>query len=340
MIEVARHPIDLERVTELANEDRKEMQVSRDLFPTEPTATNLEGTIRGLRWAIDRIGATDPTATELVEAGHFVALGQAALFTWARRPERNTWNLLGRDRRLKGSPDQEDRKASKWREGFWLAWTTFDAEALALLVQVPIDVVEPWEAFDRPFVAVLQALFSRDPRTGALLVQALELADPDKVTRTNPDWILDGVVPQFECLIALAAGDHENFGAALVRLLELRRQHYARNDPRSDGSMSLVSEEALGLAAWARTLGLDVEIDSPYMPRALFELEPPAVKACAACLTPFSDECQGCGRATISGSRTLGFQAWYDLPRASCARCGHRFPSEASTCPVCCMVRS
>jgi len=207
-------------------------------------------------------------------------------------------------------------------------------------VQTPVAIVEPWESYDRPFVSALQALFTADPRTGQLLVAALELADPDKVTRTNPDWILDGVVPQFDCLVAIADRDAGRFARALTKLLELRRDHYERGDPRSAQSNDRVSDQALGLVGWARTVGIDVDVDSPYTPRALLDVPEPIVTACAACLTPLSNVCRGCGESMQRGTRTLEFRTWYELPRLACASCGHRFPTEASTCPVCTTVRA
>jgi len=207
-------------------------------------------------------------------------------------------------------------------------------------VQTPVAIVEPWESYDRPFVSALQALFTADPRTGQMLVSALELADPEKVTRTNPDWILDGVVPQFDCLVAIADRDGDRFARALTKLLLLRREHYERDDPRSAQSNDRVSGEALGLVAWARTVGIHVDVDCPYTPRALLDVPEPIVTACAACLTPLSTVCRGCGQSEQNGMRTLAFREWFGVARAPCASCGYRFPNEASTCPVCNTVRA
>jgi hypothetical protein len=105
------------------------------------------------------------------------------------------------------------------------------------------------------------------------------------------------------------------------------------------GKEPVISVEALGLVAGARTLGLEIDVESPYLPSALLDVDEPTVTACAACMTPFSTECKGCGRSATARSRTLAFRTWFELPPAACANCAHRFPSDASTCPVCFTIR-
>lgn len=99
-------------------------------------------------------------------------------------------------------------------------------------------------------------------------MQALELADPDKVTRTDRGWVLDFLVSMIACLVPVADRDPMAFESALSKLLELRRESLIRKRANgASGAAENISVPALGLVAWARTLGMQVEVRCHTPPR-------------------------------------------------------------------------
>ncbi len=340
MIRVDAHPVDLERLRELAPSQHERLQHIRDTRLPELKAFHLHNQVGGVRGIMDMLVRVEPGWTELEACARFLARGTAALFTFARRPERDRWHLLGVDQRLVGRIPDEARQAGSWLNGFWFAFATFDAEALALLVQVPVDQIVEWEAYDRPLVRAYQSLFTRAPGTGDRLLEALELADPAKVKRTDPDGVLDLVVPEIECLVRLAQGEKDRFEGALHKQLELRREHHVRKGSDGTGGAQNISGDTLGLAAWSRALGMPIEIESPYVPPALLELATPEVTACPRCATPAERECRGCGYTLHDDALSFEFAEWLGLDRDACRSCSHRFPVIAKICPVCLTARA
>lgn len=339
MISVPAHPVDLERLRQLAPDLHGRLDMLRTRVP-ELKPFHLANQISGVRHDVDLLVRAEPEWPELVTWAKFLARGTAAMFTYARRRERDRWRLLDGDQRLVGDVPADFLRSGYWLSGFWFAFATFDAESLALLAQGPADEIAEWEAYDRPLVGAYQSLFARAPGTGDRILEALRLADPDKVTRTDPDSVLDIVVPEIECLVALADRDAARFEAAVRKKLELARDYHIRNHRDGTGGAGNLSGDALGLLAWARALGIDVEVDSPYVPRTLLALPMPDVTACPRCATPAEADCHGCGYVLHDDALSFGFAEWLALDRDACGSCGHRFPVLAKTCPVCLTVRA
>jgi len=299
---------------------------------------HLDASSRAARDGIDAMARVGADAAELLGWARFAARAKAALFTFARRPERSQFWLLDAWRSLHVEPGPEALQASEWRTGFWLAWATRDAHALALLLLVPPELVEEWEPFDRPLVRALQALATRSPDTGALLVAALELTDPELVNRTSPDWVLDILAPVFECLLPLADRDEAGFRSGVTKLLELRREHFAKGRGKGEEDVQNLSEEAAGLLAWASAVGMDVEVRCPYVPEALAAPPAPAFEACSACATPLgegAERCSACGQEAADRQLHFDLGGWLALERAACPSCACRYPVIVKRCPRC-----
>ena len=347
MISVPAHPIALEFIRDTLLPDRLDdlkRQLQLDATQGDELEADRLGSQLGfVRGAIDLFVGADPSWSELVYWTKSYARGRAALFTYRRRPERNHWRLRGHDRLLVGTSDPMFVREDVWSNAFWLAFAVRDACSLALLLQTPVSAIEGTEEYQRPAVAAIQSTFARLPATGSRIVEALALADPEKLTRLWPPYLLDIVVPTFEPLFALADRDHERFTASLQKLLELRHEYYLREGPdgeKSDGrSRDNLSVEAVGLIAWAKTLGMIVDVESGYAPRRLLDVPAPAVEACPVCLTPSDDDdpaarCHACD-APRENTLQFGFAEWVALEREPCRICEHAFPILAKACPVC-----
>lgn len=339
MIQAPAHDFDLPFTRTLLEEARARMETYPQRLDLELRTKHLDSSSRSARSYLDLFVRIEPSSPDLVRWGRFVAEAKAALFTFARRPERDRWRLLEAERTLREPPPTDALYLRNWLPGFWLALATRDARSLALLVQVPPTLMPQWEPFDRPLLQALQGLITGDPQSGAMLVRALDAVDPEKVTRTGSDYVLDILAPIFECLVPLADRDEGRFAQGLGKLLELRREHFAKGRGEGEDGEQHLSLEGVGLAAWAKALGFEVAVQSPYLPSALLEVEEPDFEACPDCATPASGSCPACGRAIGDDSLEFDLGGWLALDRDGCHSCGHRFPVLARTCPVCLTLR-
>ncbi|MCK0509707.1 immunity 49 family protein [Aromatoleum buckelii] len=335
---VTAHDVNLAQLSATLDDERELLEHKRRYLDAALSVRLLHSALTDARRSVDVIARLSPDSPELPEWCGFIARATAALFTFARRPERAQWRLLDIDRTLSDEVRRESLQASSWLTGFWLAWASRDACSLALLTQVPAALLAADEAFDRPLVQALQGAMTRAAATGERLIEALALADPERVQRTDRDWLLDILVPVFECLTPLIDHDEGRFTAALVKLLELRRDHFSRGRAKGMEGVQHLSEEGVGLVAWSKALGFDVPVASPYLPEALLGLEPPEVVACARCATPAGDgehACHACGHVAADDELRFGFDEWLGLDRDDCPYCAHPYPLIARTCPVC-----
>ncbi len=337
-ISVPAHQADLARLKAALDDELMLLDHTRRYLDDALEARHLEAAITDARSSVDVLARVSPDAPELVYWCGFIARGTAALLSVARRPERVHWRLLGKERALGGEPGSLSLQSGFWLTGFWLAWASRDAPSLELLLQVPADLIAADEAFDRPVVHLMQAAMTGSPDTGDRLIDALEHADPDRLLRTDPDWLLDILVPVLECLYPVVDHDEERFTAALVKMLELRREYFAAGRAKGMDSVQFLSEEGAGLVAWAKALGFDVPVDSPYLPRALVDREPAEVTACPECATPSDEgatECPACARVIADDVLRFDFDEWLGLDRDACPLCGYRYPVIVRKCPVC-----
>jgi hypothetical protein len=339
MTVVSAHDADLQRAKTSLNENRQQVAlIQRDLDADGLQPKHLFSSTLTVRGAADRLALVHPDSRELVEWCGFIARATAALFTYARRPERDRWRLLGVERTLSGKVPADALDDRAWVTGFWLAWATRDAHSLALLTHVPVSTVVESDTFDRPVVDALQRALMQPAESGDRLIKALELADPDRVRRADPDWVLDILVPSLECVVRLLEHDERRFADALVKLLTIRREHFATGRAKGEDSVQHLSEEGVGLVAWAKTLGFTLDVESPYLPAALIGLAPPGVVVCPDCLTPLGDgeqPCDACGRAMKDDELRFDFDEWLSLDRDGCRSCGYCYPVIGKRCPVC-----
>lgn len=227
----------------------------------------------------------------------------------------------------------EPLPARDWLQAFWLAWALRDARSLALLMQSS-DRVLSEEAYEKPFIDALQALFTQTPTAGRKLIDALELADPAKVAPERADWVLDGICPVFECLVPILDRDVPRFVAALQKLLGIRADYFAAGRK----GFEHLSVEAIGLVGWARTAGIELDLRCAYTPAALLKVTDPGLVVCPDCGTPVDGDCQACRRKQDGDELLFGFSEWYWLDRDACG-CGHRYPVIMKRCPLCRKVR-
>lgn len=281
--------------------------------------------------------------SRLVARFRTAARAAAAHFAMARTGGPADLPLDGEPVRFQGTIDESTVHPGTWLNGLWCSLAVRDLESAFLLAATRTEQLRASSsrADEHAYrlVDALRGLLTDDPETERLLVDALEATDPDLPLVAGAEYALEIRTPEIEILLDFVAGDGDAVVASIRKAAERHGEHWSRpgRDAEWEGAVAL---GPLGLAAHARDAGIDVDVDSPYLPRAVLELgPPPSVVACAYCLTPIEDGtvlCPGCLEdVTRDAPLELAPDAYRALPRRPCGSCGFRAPERAVRCPSC-----
>jgi hypothetical protein len=332
MLEVPRHSFSREEARKTLDAYRA-YQRSRasDVLPS------LLPMLREVRQLADLVAAVDPESSELPGLARRIARYASAHFTLGRRADSATFVIGEAPCTLQSEVAPSDLRAGTWLCGFFFAWASRDSESLALLSQFPTERFSDADAYRPELVRALVGALFNDPDTGDHLVHGMELADPERVKETSPLWLLDFHVPVFENTVPLLDRDEAAFERTLSKALNLRRSFFEKRGQPDPESGEFIATEPLGLACWARTLGMEVRVRSPYLPPSLLDLEAPEVVACPRCFTARGPQPVPCPACNAPGDDLLefAFDAYWRLDRDPCDQCRHWFPIMAQRCPVC-----
>ena len=167
--------------------------------------------------------------------------------------------------------DPENADPIQWRRGLLAALVTRHAGAIGLLGKTPVETLRAlapnlpvWMMKERP---ALQAIALRSPGAGAPVVEAAEAADPDKVA-DQKDWVLDIVTPELQLGFAALSHDQAHFDDWIVKAIKCHHHYYGRAEEKKNvhGQLALAP---LAMACVAHDLGLQVPVESDYLPRWL-----------------------------------------------------------------------
>ena len=156
----------------------------------------------------------------------------------------------------------------QWLEGYFINAIIGDVDRLNSLADIPIDVFKGSSTvsprYAHAFVSVLQAYWRSQPNVSKLLIEALELTDPERPDILKIDWTLNIDVPLLELLFRLTAGESD-FGAAAGRALENHKSYWkstakSRNNPEGFASLGIS-----GLCKLAAGQGLTIDVSSDYL---------------------------------------------------------------------------
>lgn len=157
-------------------------------------------------------------------------------------------------------------KVPGWRAGFWWALIGRDAEALRELVAYPVERLrasggDAFDEFQYEWVRLLQQAGQFGPQ--GLADQARSIDTTSRVgAQDSVDLLLQPVI---EVFARLAAEDEDGFNYELGNALRWHRAFFDRDPWRNDPE-GVLSLPLLALACWAHDLGLNIEVESEYLP--------------------------------------------------------------------------
>ncbi|MGW2400037.1 immunity 49 family protein [Kitasatospora sp. NPDC001664] len=163
--------------------------------------------------------------------------------------------------------------AGSWLDAFWLALICREPRRLDVLATVPESVLRQSGAvFDEyiyAWVGALQAFRRQEPEVMEKLLAAIDGTDPQAARVADRETLLKLLYPPIAAFYRLVQRDAEKFNEALVEGLELHREYWTAEEDRLDEPFGFVSLPLLAIACLARDLGIEVEVESDYLPKHL-----------------------------------------------------------------------
>jgi hypothetical protein len=193
----------------------------------------------------------------------------AALFDAALRPEGEeiTVRVLG-ERMTTATGPWSKANAGRWLTVAWLAVISRQKHLVERLCAVPVDVLRASGAEHPPFVYPWQEMV-RLFLTGGEITPGLVAAAIDGTEDAEPhDHVRLVAYPQIVLLYQVLRRDGDKVNDFLRRAVDSHREYWTAPE-RSASPDGLVALGPLAIAVLARRVGLDVTVESEYLPRNL-----------------------------------------------------------------------
>jgi hypothetical protein len=162
--------------------------------------------------------------------------------------------------------------AENWLDAFYLTAICRESDRMRQLASIPMSFLRAEgagvEEYIFLWVEALQSGIHRDSEKmwNSLLAAARQSA-PEGLPEPERTKALELFSPLIEMFRYLMERDADGFNSALEKALNWHKAYWSENDPASvDG---LVALAPLALACIAHDAGMDIEVESEYMPQGL-----------------------------------------------------------------------
>ena len=245
-------------------------QLPKTWVPERPRPDDLSTLDSLLGMYTGCLGAVEPQADELPDLLRMRARAIAGMFALAESGGKGLEAALGPGPavRLEGGVDESTLHVGRWLDGFWLAAICRDAKSLEMLNTTTSarlrDSSTKMDDYAYLLMDALQQYSCADPRAATVLDGALSSARED--AKVDPVWTRHVVVPAIEVLLAALQGvGAEDFNNKLSSALEMHRKYWSKGK-RKDQSEGMMSIPLLGVCSLAYERGVDVRVQSDYVP--------------------------------------------------------------------------
>ena len=141
---------------------------------------------------------------------------------------------------------------------------------LAALAAVPLDVMRAADASPDAYmfswVDTVQTFLRDGPDLDAKFATTVE--EVNGAPNTPEELVTRLIYPPMELLYHVLNRDADRFNASLERALVLHRQHWSAGD-RATNPDGFVALAPLAMAVLAQEVGIEVRVESDYLPRYL-----------------------------------------------------------------------
>lgn len=168
---------------------------------------------------------------------------------------------------VKSKPEKSYNDPTYWGKRFYCAILARNEDAIKELVNIPESVLRnaavKYGEVDFAIVRFLKGLY-QDCDLGDLLIEALDLTDPDKHEKARFDYLMRLKFPELNLYQFILEEDNNGFNKALKYALEQHKKFWEKNSNNSAGWISFPLLTACIIAY--NEFNINIEIESDYIP--------------------------------------------------------------------------
>ncbi|WP_232666969.1 immunity 49 family protein [Pseudonocardia sp. TRM90224] len=240
----------------------------------------LESTMKyALSEATNRTVA-DPHAAA-VETWHsvIVAMQSAlAIFTLAERHAGEVeFDIRDQTVRAVATGPTLHSNAEIWLKAMWLAMICRDRRRINALAAVPTELLNAsgaeYDDYVDAWVKAFQTYWRQDGELGQAVLHAMRATEPSVLRFAGEEAVLRLHYPAIELFFLLSVREDAQFNESLARALDLHKRYWTATEQRCRNLNGFVAWPLLAISCLAVDLGVQVSVESDYLPKYLLEGE-------------------------------------------------------------------
>lgn len=272
MKKVSRHPVDAELVEEGVERSRE--LIADILEGAGKRAAALSVVLGVARSYAGYLAASRARVSEICSTLRIGTQTSAAIFALGSGRGEVKFTIDDKHSTLPATGPTDATHVGNWRIGWWLAHIVRDRVACQQLASTPIDVLRRsstrGDECQYLFVEALQGFEKRDFDWSTKLQAALGATDPEQVTLSDEEFVLNILVPEMQMLFHFALGDAAEFGASLEFAVERHKKYWSKSSRKQDPD-GFLALGPLALASIAFNAGMPIDVESEYVPQDLIK---------------------------------------------------------------------
>ncbi|GAA2118920.1 hypothetical protein GCM10009759_66590 [Kitasatospora saccharophila] len=160
-----------------------------------------------------------------------------------------------------------------WLEAFYLAVICREGERVAELAEVPTQFLRDSgvmiDEYVYDWIDALKLASAGRPRAWESLLRAIEGTVPERTRAASAEVMLKLLHPPLELFQLFVRREVAAFNESLATALTWHREYWTGNEARSTNPEGFVAPALLAVAVLARDAGMEIEVESEYLPHHL-----------------------------------------------------------------------
>ncbi|MFG3495849.1 immunity 49 family protein [Streptomyces sp. NPDC047928] len=256
-----------------------EESLSYSLEEIETSHNARSGAVtRSLNVALVRcVGDPDAVMLETWESWLLAMQVHSAVFAATAAPDQPTVTCKVRqeERHLATTGPQTYLHANAWLDAFYLAIICREAARLDMLAQIPVSLLRDFggvlDEYTYAWVETLQSFWLRRDDLRTHLVRAVDLSAAEHARVIDAEEMTKLRYPPIMMLYRYLRNDVAGFNDALADAVRWHKEYWTADEDRAENILGIVALAPLAIACLAKANGLQVDVQSGYLPQALLD---------------------------------------------------------------------
>lgn len=277
MVTIARHEIDIARAEAQVKYYAEPLDERIDGIEARPH-TVLSFALTNTRREAAYRAVADPTAAS-IDTWNTVALAMqagGAIFALTAQTEGEVSFRIGDvDFTRPGTGPKTTANPGDWQRAMSLAMICRERPRIDILASIPVDVLRgsggQSDEFQFDWIKALQLYWRSEDGLIDTLLRAMQGADPEADTIAGADLVAHILYPPMELFYLLTQREDARFNESLAKALELHKSYWTATTERANDSEGFIAWRVLAIACLAKDAGVDITVESDYLPKNLLD---------------------------------------------------------------------